>query len=433
MGSLHGIIAFLYTIKLNLLLLRNKDLRNYDYEFDYFIKYAVWGYDVLKAIPYTGYSSNSISRARFILSSAKVFNCIANSFDLPDYAYLELTDRIYISHKFTQKSVIRDKYIFAWIIFGMLCNNYDPRLHDKKFTMKPWERFMYDNAMLVNSVQVSIENFIIRMCMLESLYYQLNCEILGITIEEFQQAIDVLKRKNRIWMFLSEKITTNVEIVQGLLEFCARNNDYRKKTESELDRSQKLVEKFFENITEYFQKMEYDFSELKDEEVKKKVCYLQYGDNVNETISIPELYAQLIQQANNYYGEQKETNTLHVNKQMLEFRSLLEMKNITQIGYNSFAKKLRKDTKLTKVRKHLLNMAGDIGKYMLLSDNKDYLSNEWKIRLCRLYEDVLKVESADRNAIVTDSIQQEYNEAANKFNRDHLKKAINSLIDVQKN
>lgn len=425
-------VAFLYTIKLNLLATSKNERNQSGKELDWFLKSTIWGYDFLDVIPRVGYPNIGVPRARFVLPSVEIFNCVADGLGLPADIRLQPSNPVYVSHQVSESSQYRVKYILTWMIVGMFSNNYNLNSSPQRFQMLLWEVLIYNNSVLNVAEQVSLENFIVRMCMLDSLHQQLNFEILGVSYKEFQNVAEKIKEKNTLWMSLSKRIVMNVDIIQGIINYCSKNSDYKKKTDDEFERSKKLVEKFLHNLIDYFIEIGYtdDISDI--EGAKKKICYLKYGESEADTIDITELYADLIQRACNP-SENKSNNNVPSNlsiNQGQEFRDILDLRaneKILQTGYDYFANFVTTNVKLSRVQGHLLNMARNIGKYMLLSGNREYLSPEWKERLCKLYGDVLEEQRGNKEAQVTDALRQEYQEAARKFSPKDLEKAINLL------
>lgn len=50
---------------------------------------------------------------------------------------------------------------------------------------------------------------------------------------------------------MQQCIVSNMDLASELLVYCENNRDYKLKTENAVDRTKKLVEKFFENICKF--------------------------------------------------------------------------------------------------------------------------------------------------------------------------------------
>lgn len=418
-------ISFLYTIKLNLLMNQNNDAERADYELDNFTKYIIWGYDFLNVIPYVNYPN--FPRGRFVLRPAVTYNCIIKQLEMPTYSLKEF-DVIHIPNTVPKESGERKKYILSWILFGMFCNSFDTISNPQRLKMLPWVQFIYGNFILNSAEQVSIENFIVRICMLDTLYEQLNLEMLGITNEEFQNIVQVVKEKNKLLIEISKHIVTNVDVIQEIVDYCLNHNEYKRGTKDEFDRSKKLMEKFLKNLLSYFKGINYMIQLPDNADNLESIQYFRFGDGENDIVDITELYADFIQKSTVVRDTVKSNNVVVDKNQMVELLDALEMRNNEQRNYIYFASFIRPDAKLQKMKTYLLNMSKNIGKYMLLSGDRGYLSEEWKKQICDLYEKVLGELQKNENGTVTDSLREQYRALAQHFKPMYLEDNIKSLL-----
>ncbi|SFA98774.1 hypothetical protein [Selenomonas ruminantium] len=421
-------IAFLYTLKLNLLLTKNRYKKNE--ELGRFIQDTVMGYDIVPVISGTYYQNQIIYRGRFYMPTVLIFNTIAKYLQIRDVYFLHSEDVPRVTKNMVPiESEERKRYILSWVIFALFANKYffvNVNTAGAKPQIRLLESFIYDNFQLNPYQQISVENYLVRLGMLDRIYDILNLRIVGVTEEEFLEVIALLKSQNKISINLSHRFISNIDLIQGLPIICAKQYNGDAKGEQ---RDKKIVEKFFYDAEQFLKSA----SVFSDEKEKiDEICtlaFLQYEEN---RWNIAELYSLLFQESlGRVTNVSNDTNIIYHN-QMQEFRDILELRandKILQTAYDAFANFVTTSTKLIRVQGHLLNMARDIGKYMLLSGNREYLSNEWKERLCSLYEKVLNGQQINEEAIVTEQIRQEYKNAARNFNPKNLSEAITSLLN----
>ena len=420
-------ISFLYTIKLNFIITEPKGGKE-SFALDSFTGHIIWGYEINNVMPYV--ANNGVRRGRFQLSTRRIFNCIANKLGVSDKYLIPTQSSTWnLSKVKFDTDEQRKKYIVTWILFGLLCNQWWNGINEPQMISS--RIFVSYNYVMYNYQQVSVENYLLRLSMLDSLYEQLNLFPLGIQDVEVQNIINFIKGHNQEAICLSYQIVSNMDIMLNLIKSCRA--DYRQHTSDELDRSRKLVEDFFVQVENYVNNC-LPISGFEKgtpaDKISKSLCALRYGEGKNETVNIVDLYAQLIQQC----VEEIAGNSLPPtgNAPLQEFRDILEMKNSSQLtdsGYESFARYVIRESSLKTLQRHLMNMAKDISKYMILSGNRKYLSPEWKEQLCKLYEEVLQQIQNDPEATVTDSLREQYRDAARQFSPKALREGIDSLLE----
>lgn len=119
-------ISFLYTIKLNLLDTMEPKRNKFDDGIDRFVQPAIWEYDFRATLPRV--DGSGISRTRFVLSSVEIFNCIVSHLGLPPETHLHPSTKISVKRQVPASPQHRFAYIVAWIVFGMLSNNFDKKI-----------------------------------------------------------------------------------------------------------------------------------------------------------------------------------------------------------------------------------------------------------------------------------------------------------------
>ncbi len=155
----------------------------------------------------------------------------------------------------------------------------------------------------------------------------------------------------------------------------------------------------------------------------------RYGENDNEVIDITELYAGLIEEKIN---EDQNSSVLTATKKdimMREFFDALDVDKNEQLaddGYRYFASYI-KGTGLDRVQQMVLHMAQNIGVYMRVSGDIEYLNASMKNKLCKFYDKILTLIEKDATLKVTDDIRREYKELADVFVPNELKERISEL------
>lgn len=421
-------ISFLYTIKLNSIITEPKEVKELS-ALDSFTGHIIWGYEINNLMPQV--ANTGVRRGRFQLSTRRLFNCIAQNLGVSDKYLIPTQSSTWYLSKFKfDTDEQRKKYIVTWILFGLLCNQWWNGVNEPQMISQ--DNFVFDNYVMYNYQQVSVENYLLRLSMLDSLYHQLNISLLGIQYEEVQDIVSCIKKYNQEKIWLSQQIVSNMDIALSITKYCRA--DYKDSTKDELDRSKKLIEDLFVKVESYVKEC-LSFSINRNgmfvDKTNDSLCSLQYGKGENETIDMVDLYAKLIQQCVEEDAERKILPPPE-NAPLQEFRDILEMKNSAQLadsGYESFARYVLRESSLKTLQRHLMNMAKDISKYMILSGNRKYLSPEWKERLCKLYGEVIQQIQNNPEAMVTDSLREQYRDAARRFSPKILRDGIDSLLE----
>ena len=425
-------ISLLYTIKLNLLSTQ-KNISNI--QMSELVKYGIWGGDFEGVLPRVGNYSEAISRARFSISSEGAYSRIATKLGLEVAKSSSEGTSKFTAKKIEEDSKLRKKQIIAWILFGMFCSNNDRNGGAVSPKMVSSDKLIYDNFAVNTREQVSLENFIIRFCMLDSLYSVLSLDILGVRYDEFDSIIEYIINNNKQMMIISKYIVYNVDVIQEIVEYCARNKDLKIGIGKEPERSKKLTNKFFRNLGEYFNDLgDYIYNIQLDGYITANDLFMfKYGEEDNDFIDITELYAAFIEERLN---EENSSATADYKKDIMmkDFLDALDVDKNEQLvndGYRYFASYIR-GTGLDRVQQMVLHMAQNIGVYMRLSGDMEYLNAGMKDKLCKFYDKILTLIGKDATLKVTDDIRREYKELAEVFIPNELEKKISGLQNVRK-
>lgn len=190
---------------------------------------------------------------------------------------------------------------------------------------------IFTNHSVLPNLHISLENYIVSLCGLESIYEKVNMEYLGITYEEFKKVIEEIQESNKEMIDCFKKILSNVDLAMEFREYCSKRSGIRESGEkNEIGRTQEIVNRFFRNIgnimTEYVGIKSVKFNELK----------LSYDDG-KTAISISHLYALFVQaRAEQNAHSVPETALMDMKKE----NDIKENKNKEDM-VKSFADKLR--------------------------------------------------------------------------------------------
>lgn len=278
----------LYTIKLNMLIRQ----QNFEGFLD-FIQGYIWGMDFSKILPRI--QKFNIERSRFPLRPDIGFDVIIIFLNHLMSESLSMIEVPKDSKKFNidalKQDDKREKYIISWIILGILSNMTESEdKEDKNSLTYKSSSIIFNNRSLVKRIQISLENYLISLCNLDSIYEKVNLSILGVGEQEFHNIIEMLKRCNEKSITCAKTIASNVDLAISLKNYCQAKNDYKESTDSALERSEKLVERFFDNIEGFSQENGVDA-----EAGELKYIHYRFNDGEELSISICELYSRMIE------------------------------------------------------------------------------------------------------------------------------------------
>ncbi|MFQ9879757.1 MAG: hypothetical protein ACLRW4_15465 [Ruminococcus sp.] len=149
---------------------------------------------------------------------------VGNAFNITN----ELLDpnKDYIS-KLSENDKEKEYKIFNWVMLGLfsnICKEITDNIENP-----PMVRYIYNsniifsNYRLNNPLQICLENYIIGICSLESLYKKLNIEILGISKEDFQKVIRRIENDNSNKIHAFRTIFSNIDLIMRFHEYCWKN------------------------------------------------------------------------------------------------------------------------------------------------------------------------------------------------------------------
>ncbi len=389
---------------------------------------TIWGYSMNNNVPAARLDNINklVQRARFEMQSIDVFNCIAQELNLPESCYLNGS---YIS-KFTIESPEdRRNYIVAWLLFLILSNSYYIPYGNVN-VINGCGYLIYDNSVLIQYVQVSIENLIVRFSMLSELVELLNVDILGFSEDEFQNVVKDLLEQNDSAVKMSELIVCNVDLIQSI--YSLPQVRYKKKAD-EPERTEKCIEKFLQQINTKMNKIKkeykYDFSFSDNTFIN-----FRYGNEEGKIINIPNLYAKLFAKALSFFNTNNTVVDISTQKDIDEFSSYLDGKNvILPVKIKRYSQYTTAHSKVETLKANLLSLAKTIGMYVYLSNDYDYIKPESRTGLINLYERVCKICKTDPSRLVSKELGQEYRIFTDMYKYDFLSSKIQELSVANEN
>lgn len=215
----------------------------------------IWGNRSNGVVPWIATENRQflMNRDRFFIHIFEYWNAVADV--LEEGKYLLSIDRKDVSK--TKATAIRkdngQAEIIIWIITALLCSNYEP-INNGKVRMNRIS-LIANNYVIPPNVAVGLENYIVNLCELESIFDFLNLELLGIDWDDVKDIFFVMEDENISLIKQARAIMLNVDLSLRLLENCAMNNDYKKATESDEDRTYQLIKKFLDNVSYFMEEV----------------------------------------------------------------------------------------------------------------------------------------------------------------------------------
>ncbi len=372
----------------------------------------IWGPWFAGVIPI--HNDTGMDRSRFPLGTIQAYNLMLH-WVCPEAEPLKIPENI-SSYRVPQvgEGEHRKEYITAWMLLGMFSNVYYNNNNQTVLASK--ETIIFDNSMVREYVQISLENYLVALCNIYNIFYKVNMEMLGISYSEYSEVADEFLNDNGEKNSYVEKLFSSVDLVLSIREFCAENRNYKGRTEDGKDRSIKLVDKFFENL-------EYCMGCLKsgndadgEEEWDLNTLYLKQGAcGIDISILYAELFELCIQ--NVPLLKQAEENR-KVEAMVSEFRSrLTEIPEVWSREEVRVSKSLR-NLSASSVKANLDRMASAVQRY--LGEYKEGPKNVDIEGLCRLYGAVARIYLKNTEGKVSAEIQEEYKrlvKAADELNQ----------------
>ncbi len=358
----------------------------------------VWCGLFANVLPNVNYTN--IDRSRFSVKTQDTYNRILQYID--DKAErIELTfgKNGSISVPNVPKGEKREAYIWAWILTAVFANNYNNNNYLLTFITNG--TIVWRNSSTNEYVHISLENYIVALFNIDSILEKVNFEALGAD-SEIKNYIEAIKDCNKESIQFMREIVSNIDIVTSILDYCRANGDVKSASEDEINRTEKLVRKFFENMVKY----------MGQYGVRCDVLFLtNFLLSKDKKIDVCKLYAILTDTARSY----EETNN-KVNREgerlMLEFREKLRVTPFPERWdtQSQKAASYLKNTTAENTKINLDYLAANIQRYIGENKKEPYGLNIEE--LCDLYGKVLNLYLSDKNAKISDELRNDYKRLA---------------------
>lgn len=370
------VFHILYTIRMNELL-----RRGHYKELIKFMGGYLWAGNFANVLPRT--QRTLLDRSRFILSTVEALNTIAEAlYPDKDILWQESEKQDYVA-EITKEDKYRKEKIIVWTLLAMISNTY--WVNTSYQTVYTFETMpvVFDNHALLPKLQISLENYIVSLCDLESLFDKANMEYLGIEQEEFQEIIEEIQESNREMIGSVRKIVTNVDLALSFKEHCSKKKEIKERgVKSALGKSETAVKIFFNNAREFIK------DSLQIELKDMAHLDLQYDDD-KTSINISYLYAMLIQE-----GEKEEDNFPKKERKdkeglVKEFAAKLRERTKTELPLEKVSTYLKTKT-AKRAKSQMDNLASNIQRYYSMH-GEERLEEAEVSELCGCYGKIIDV------------------------------------------
>ncbi len=211
----------------------------------------IWGNRANGVVPWIATENHQfvMNRDKFFINIFECWNAVADVLE-EEKCLLSIERKDVSKTKVTalKKDTGRSE-IIIWILMALLSSNFELQNNGKiRLNRVP---LIANNYTIPPNVVVSLENYIVNLCELESMFVFLNLEHLRVDWDDVKDIFSVMEEKNRNLVKQARVIVLNVDLSLQLLEYCTRNNDYKEPTKSNEDRTYQLIKKFLDNVS-YF-------------------------------------------------------------------------------------------------------------------------------------------------------------------------------------
>lgn len=347
-----------------------------------------------------GVRGTNIDRTRFVIKTQDMYNRILQYLD-NNAEPVELTygKNNSISVPNVPKEDKREIYIWAWILTALFANNYYKNNYQLTFITNG--TIVWGNSNTNEYMHVSLENYIVALFNMDSILEKVNFEALGAG-SEIKNYIEVIKDCNKESIQFMREVISNLDIVTSILDYCRLNAGVKSASENEINRTEKLVRKFFENMIKYMERygVQCDVLSLTD-----------FSLSQDKKINVCELYGILTDIVKTY-----EETTNKVNREgerlMLEFREKLRVMPLPEQWdtHSPKAASYLRTATAANAKMNLEYLAANIQRYIGENKKEPYgLNTE---ALCGLYGKVLELYFSDKNVQIPDELRNDYKRMA---------------------
>lgn len=352
---------------------------------------------------------SNFSRSRFEIPAIGAYDQICNCLQICDRNHFSESRGHYYTQKITRNNAYRNDGIFPWILLGMLANTY---------TLAPSGQTIYtyslpivsDNYAIVDTLHISLENYLVSLCNLRAMYYKLNMELLGVAEKEFDGMISVIETSNGEMIEAVRRIIANVDLAMELKEFCFQNKNSKEGigegSRDDLEISMIVIDRFFRNVSLFVEK---HF----ERKIKFDLFIIDYN-GVKREINISRLYAHLIREGVKYHDSVKlNVNGVSKAEELRKFAARLQERTDKEISLEPVSRYLVNKT-ADNMKKQLDKLASNIQRYYS-THREERLEEPEIMELCELYGRVLDQYEENPSAGISNTMSDEYKSMYSKY------------------
>lgn len=394
--GLYG-LKTLYTFILNRKLLDGELFKSGGY-----INGYIWGATFSKIIPFV--KDEAVDRSRFVLPTWIEYNTIL------EFHYnsgIRMNENIEKVPQIVNDNS-KEKYIKTWILMGLLVNTSEiiGRMPEVIRMTKALIKVIAGNSKLVGNIENSLENYLVALGDVDCIYEKINFEKLGIKEgdKDYSRIIKSIKECNAKSIACARKIAANPDIATRIKEYCKENNDYKGGTESKQNRSEELVNAFFENIVKFMEELDMGI-DISAEDLR----YFKFDED-ETPIDICKLYSLLIEVAVKYKNKGINQNTsFDKGNKLVEM--FLEKLTVESTEYSNKWKNVPSylnNKTAENVKDKLDNLADNIRMYRGIL--KRWPENMNVKEMCDYYTQIVQLYLGDEKTIISEELHNKYKE-----------------------
>ena len=377
----------------------------------------IWGPGFDSILPEVEVKRTKISRSRFSLSTWDVYSAInrrvARLFGVRQP--IPGNNRMSVS-KIEIDDTEKEYKIITWVLVSLLTNTFSMQSDGNELLQHSQIQYTYttpiifDNYRLNSQVQICLENYLIGICSLESLYKKINIDILGVSKEEYKTIIDRIQQLNIEIVQTFRTIFSNIDLIMRFQEYCAdkkRKQSKESGEKREFKRTKAVVDQFFRNV-EHFCK---DYIK-KDFKAQLNCLILQDSKGKQVVFDISEVYGGFVQKRIEEFvsnlerqkEEQMRKLTERLNRQMVKIEPL---QSVSTYLVNKSPKN---------AKKNIENLLHNIKCYYVRNENQR-INYRFYDDIINYYQKIVEYELENPGMDLSDDLTEEYRLIVKEYSR----------------
>lgn len=377
----------------------------------------IWGPGFDSILPEVEVKRTKISRSRFSLSTWDVYSAInrrvARLFGVRQP--IPGNNRMSVS-KIEIDDTEKEYKIITWVLVSLLTNTFSMQSDGNELLQHSQIQYTYttpiifDNYRLNSQVQICLENYLIGICSLESLYKKINIDILGVSKEEYKTIIDRIEQLNIEIVQTFRTIFSNIDLIMRFQEYCAdkkRKQSKESGEKREFKRTKAVVDQFFRNV-EHFCK---DYIK-KNFKAQLNCLILQDSKGKQVVFDISEVYGGFVQKRIEEFvsnlerqkEEQMRKLTERLNRQMVKIEPL---QSVSTYLVNKSPKN---------AKKNIENLLHNIKCYYVRNENQR-INYRFYDDIINYYQKIVEYELENPGMDLSDDLTEEYRLIVKEYSR----------------